>query len=676
MPITSEILAAAEILDPLVQEPAAELDKRWHGIWADPGMSTPTGWTHVEGNEFSTARWWRYGFPSPAFVGVTFAIGLDVSQEFKFILMDDKVGNNVELKIAYNTTEQYFWALINEDDIGTENVLALGFVPRKNGDQFYLSVEEGANGVKAWRKTGEGVPTSFGQGTLVTPLASLGKIADIMLFHSGTFRATNFTAGSLDPEPPIEEETAKSTLVALNYSNWGSEANVDVANAVNIVRYDAELGTGALTKLKALGLTIHILFPGPYDEGGVSALDPDEWVEDALAFYEANLTPEEAPIVEVLNEPGGQWFWGEEANSAANSLAYRVLIQKTYEAFHAVYGLASPKIIGSVEGNGLQFGEQWWTPECAEFVDGVVIHPYGGTGEKADSALGNRARAEEARELTGQLVYLTEVGWPTALTEEQTPDSLQWTEEEQAANIKNFFTWARSTEYVSEVVIFTYHDFGTTTWYGVVRLDGSHKPAYAVMQEQSEIYAEEAIIAPSATSIQGIIEITDEFTQPNGEWTNYDVIANTQVEALHTQKHVNIRSFVADKPAAAVTLFFMDRLTMFYLDGTTATAWSAGVEYHPGEIIEKSEIKYLSIKAGTNKSPPNAEYWNIVETGGELAKFSHDASPPAHVVVVNNEAWTFGTVGPQSDRNNWNGISMTCKANVETITQSVMTQSG
>lgn len=177
------------------------------------------------------------------------------------------------------------------------------------------------------------------------------------------------------------------------------------------------------------------------------------------------------------------------------------------------------------------------------------------------------------------------------------------------------------------------------------------------------------------TNIDGtsIVEITDEFVEPTGEWKGYTAIPIAQETALREQKHVNIRSFVPDLAAAQVTMLLMDRLTMFYLDGEPAQSWSAAKEYNPDEVVEILGIKYLSLKKGTNKEPPNAEYWKVTSSGGELGRYSHDSIPSAKVVVVNNESWTFGTVGPQSDRNNWNGIKVECAANQTTTTQSVIT---
>lgn len=170
------------------------------------------------------------------------------------------------------------------------------------------------------------------------------------------------------------------------------------------------------------------------------------------------------------------------------------------------------------------------------------------------------------------------------------------------------------------------------------------------------------------------VEITDEFTEPYGEFASYSALTKAQNEALRGQKHVDIRSFVPDRPSSQVTMLLMDRLTMFYLDGEPAEQWASGKTYHPGEVVEKGSAKYLSIKEGVGKEPPNAEYWKATgETGGEIGRYTKDTSPPAHVVVVDNEHWTFGAVGPQSDRNNWNGISINCLAGVEVASQSIIT---
>jgi putative glycosyl hydrolase len=294
-----------------------------------------------------------------------------------------------------------------------------------------------------------------------------------------------------EPTPTPEGSEAPGLTVALDAGNYGMEGAEDVRGAVDTVRFDTELGAAALKNFQDAGLQIDMLFSGPYEEGGVCALDADQWVAEQLAFYTANTTPAQTPVVEALNEPGGSWFWGPEAGSVANGSCYRTLLQKLHDAFQAQYGEAAPKVLATIDGGtggGLAFGRNWWTPSASAYVDGVVVHPYGGTSVRGISALGNRALVEGAHALTGEPVYITEIGWPTATGSPATGDSLQWSEAEQAQNLTEFIGWAASTPYVREVAYFNYRDFGKDDWYGVTRSDGSHKPSYYALREASATY--------------------------------------------------------------------------------------------------------------------------------------------------------------------------------------------
>jgi hypothetical protein len=278
-------------------------------------------------------------------------------------------------------------------------------------------------------------------------------------------------------------------IVGLDSGSYGSDGAADVKGAVNTVRFDTERGVATLNNFKNAGLKINMLFAGPYNSGGVCALNATSWVAETLSYYKTNTNPSQTPIIEALNEPGGTWFWGSNAASASNATCYRNLLQKTHDAFHAQYGDAAPKILATFDGSGgVAFGRNWWGSGASSFVDGVIVHPYGGLGSKTSSALGNRSLIESAHALTGAPVYVTEVGWPTAVGKSATGDSMQWSEAEQAANITNFIAWAHDTGYVAEVVYFNYHDFGTNNWYGVVRSDGSHKPAYTALREAAKKY--------------------------------------------------------------------------------------------------------------------------------------------------------------------------------------------
>ena len=104
------------------------------------------------------------------------------------------------------------------------------------------------------------------------------------------------------------------------------------------------------------------------------------------------------------------------------------------------------------------------------------------------SALGGRIRVTEAYADTHLPVYVTEVGWPTAIGQPATGDSLQWTESQQAENVTNFMNWARGLQYVGAVVYFNYADYGTNDFYGIVNSNASrHKLAYQALKAESGI---------------------------------------------------------------------------------------------------------------------------------------------------------------------------------------------
>jgi YD repeat-containing protein len=307
-----------------------------------------------------------------------------------------------------------------------------------------------------------------------------------------TFTVSNAVAPLPEPTPeptPAPAPSPTGMIVGLDGGNYGTSGAADVSGAVNTVRYDTERGATGLENFKKAGLRIQMLFPGPYNSGGVCALNATAWATETLAFYKANTNPTQTPVIEALNEPGGTWFWGPNAEGSANAVCYRELLKKTHNAFHAQYGESAPKILGTLDGaNGLNFGKAWLTADWATYVDGFVVHPYGGTGNRTSSALGNRALVESAHAMTGGPIYITEVGWPTATGQPATGDSLQWTESEQAANITNFIAWAHDTGYVAEVVYFNYRDYGTNAWYGITRSNGSHKPAYEALRQAAAKY--------------------------------------------------------------------------------------------------------------------------------------------------------------------------------------------
>jgi putative glycosyl hydrolase len=328
-------------------------------------------------------------------------------------------------------------------------------------------------------------------GTSVTPPAVAGATVQYSVRTAVDGSAWSLPVSITYPSAvqPVPPPPAPSSpmVVGINGASYGTTGVNDVKNAVNNVRLDSGLSTTNLHNFESAGVKIDLDFSGPYNSSGVSGLNASGWVSNTLSFYEANTNPTQTPYIEVLNEPGGTWFWGSNALSQANADAYRNLLQQTYNAFHAAYGSSAPKILATFDGSaGLTFGKEWWTSAAAGFVDGIVVHPYGGTGDRTSSALGNRQRVADAHAYTGKPIYVTEVGWPTCTSCSPTSDSLQWSETDQATNLTNFIDWARGTGYVAGVWYFNYHDFGTSDWYGVVRSDGSHKPAYDALKAEAQ----------------------------------------------------------------------------------------------------------------------------------------------------------------------------------------------
>jgi Glycosyl hydrolase catalytic core len=227
---------------------------------------------------------------------------------------------------------------------------------------------------------------------------------------------------------------------------------------------------------------VHVIdvITGPYNSGGVSALNADTWAANAVAAYRASPS---IVAIEILNEPGGSWFWGSNALSTTNAAAYAHLLKTVHAAFVANFGSNRPLLLASYDGGysgSRTWGQRVWAadPNVGSYIDGITMHPYGGTSSVTSSALGNRANVAAAHIATGKSVWVTELGWPTAVGQPATGDSLQWSEAAQANNMYNFVSWARGTGYVKAVIFFMYRDYGTNMWYGITRIDGSHKKAY------------------------------------------------------------------------------------------------------------------------------------------------------------------------------------------------------
>ncbi len=320
-------------------------------------------------------------------------------------------------------------------------------------------------------------------GTSYTPAVVAGQTVNYGLqanvANAPWSKEVTITASGTVSPPP----SSSSMLVGLNESGWGASAVSDVASSFNFDRVD--ISAESANDFWPHGLAVDALFSGPYNTGGVSAINPTSWAQNTLSTFQSQCGGSAAhcPAVEVLNEPYGSWFWGANATSSTNEAAYAHLLVDTWTAFHNQYGSASPKIVAAFSS------DSWWqgitaaVPNIGNYVDGVSVHPYGQTGSVASSALGDRGLVVDAHQTTGKPLWISEFGWPTAVGQPATGDSLQWTFSQQATNTYNFVTWLRSLGYVAAAADFNYRDYGTNNWYGVETHDGVKKPSWTALAQ-------------------------------------------------------------------------------------------------------------------------------------------------------------------------------------------------
>ncbi len=295
-------------------------------------------------------------------------------------------------------------------------------------------------------------------------------------------------------EPPKEEHhevpPPSGMTVALDAGGWGAGAFVDVAGAVRNVRLESRFATDAeVGGAAAAGVRVASWLVGT--GGSIASINPAVMAAEIVALFKrygkggsfwVGRPDLGGSAVELLNEPGNPGFWSDPSDFAA----YAALSRVVHAALEANFAPVNrPKLLLSYDGGygGSEYGRAIFA--AGAVADGVTVHPYGGKSNPQLSALGNHPRVEQAHNETGLPVYITEIGWPTAVGQPSTGDSLQWSEAQQAENIKNFIRWSRETKYVAMVVIFNYVDYGSNDYYGIEHKDRSHKLSYTTLHEEN-----------------------------------------------------------------------------------------------------------------------------------------------------------------------------------------------
>ncbi|HEY7835885.1 MAG TPA: hypothetical protein VIB59_00380 [Solirubrobacteraceae bacterium] len=286
------------------------------------------------------------------------------------------------------------------------------------------------------------------------------------------------TAAPAVAHPRAQRAAAPAFLLGVNAGYWGRSEPRDLRRVADIVRLT---NPPRLTRWERQGLRVIADFSGPYSRGGVTALDHAAYVARVIRFVTEN---PRVFAIEVLNEPGGQWFWGAQAESAANRESYAQLLIEVHDALVRSFGARRPLELASWDGghdSSNAWGEAWSLNATAlADVDAVTNHPYGGRGSRAKASLGNRRVVEADEAVSHKPIYITEVGFPTI---GPTDDSLRYSEAEQASAIRRFALWARRTGYVAGVTFYGYRDAREGGGYGIETHRGRHKPAFRVLEK-------------------------------------------------------------------------------------------------------------------------------------------------------------------------------------------------
>ena len=253
-------------------------------------------------------------------------------------------------------------------------------------------------------------------------------------------------------EPTQEEASPGGIRVGVNGGGWGPSGTPGngAGGQIRAPRIGQREGIRQLSRASG----IHV----DWDDcrsvrgDGVSSLNDAEYASHLVSVIAADPS---VVSIEILNEPEGNWFWGEGANSKANAEAYARLLEAVYNKVEATFGSEHPLLLGAFRRR-LELGGCVVERAQAEGTRSTAWSCIrtAARGSRAQSASGNRGQVERAHSYTGKPVYVTEVGWPTATKFPPTSDSLQWTQPEQAANIYSFVNWARSTGYVAGVFIY------------------------------------------------------------------------------------------------------------------------------------------------------------------------------------------------------------------------------
>jgi hypothetical protein len=288
-------------------------------------------------------------------------------------------------------------------------------------------------------------------------------------------------------EPPEEQaQSPASMVIGVDSGGWGgSSIFSDLANGgIHYVRTSS--ADARFVEPEGLAAGVHIASVIFGTGGSIGAISPSAYAAEIESYF-AKYGLNGGLSVEVLNEPGNHIFWSDPTAYAA----YAALAKAVHEALATLPASSRPAELCSWDGGEASpnadkpWGQGIKVAGALAYCDGVTVHPYGGKTGGDGGALAGRQDIELAHGESGKPVYVTEVGWPTAVGQPATGDSQQWTEAQQAANITGFMQWAAATGYVPMAIYFNYVDYGANDFYGIETQERRHKLGFAALAEAS-----------------------------------------------------------------------------------------------------------------------------------------------------------------------------------------------
>jgi len=293
-----------------------------------------------------------------------------------------------------------------------------------------------------------------------------------------------------EAEEEAEEEGGTTPpsqmVVGVDSGGWGSSSTFDDLAKGGIDYIRTESTDTSYVEPQSLSAGVHIATVIFGTSGSIGAISPAGYAAEVRSYF-AKYGRNGGLAVEVLNEPGNYIFWSDPTNYAA----YAKLVKAVHEALATLPAASRPVELCSWDGGEASpnpdkpWGQGIKAAGALPYCDGVTAHPYGGKTGGDGGALGGRKDVELAHTESSKPVYVTELGWPTAMGQPPTGDSQQWTEAQQASNITGFMQWAAGTGYVPMVIYFNYVDYGTNAFYGIETKARKHKLGFAALAEAS-----------------------------------------------------------------------------------------------------------------------------------------------------------------------------------------------